>query len=158
MGQILFPGVISILAIYYGLIAQTYPSMSLEEGFGPGLFPTGIALVVAVLAAVECYRQFSLFRLVKKRSDSAGIQQFEAHSSEIYLSELLGAGFIIVTVIVTVFAIPFIGFIPASALTIFTLSTFMGTRPIWKSAAIALVTAAIIYLVFAKGFNVIFAF
>ncbi len=158
MGSVFFPGAIAIFAICYGLIAQTYPSMSLEEGFGPGLFPTGIAFVVAALSAIECYRQYSQLRLLKSRSEPVDSQQLEFEYGEISLAELLSTGIIIVTVIATVFAVPFIGFIPASSLTIFALSTFMGTRPIWKSAATALITATTIYLIFAKGFNVIFAF
>ena len=158
MGSILFPGAVTVFAIYYGWIAQTYPSMSLQEGFGPGLFPTGIAFVVAVLSAIECYRQYSLFRHLKRSSEPTGSQHIEIEQGEISLAELLSTGIIIVIVIATVFAIPIIGFVPASALTIFALSTFMGTRPIWKSASIALITATTIYLIFAKGFNVIFAF
>jgi len=51
-----------------------------------------------------------------------------------------------------------VGFIAAGAGLLLVLSVSMGMRPLWKSAAISALVAAGLFLVFNKGFDVVFAF
>lgn len=155
--SVLFPLAITFLAVAYGFAAYSFPWMGLQEGFGPGLFPGIIAGLIAVLAGVE----FIIQRTASRRASRAQTMPESQHLSaapDVEREDFTGAGIVIIAVIATVLAIPVIGFMPAGTALVFALSFVMGSRPLWKGLLIAVATSVSIYLIFAKGFNVIFAF
>lgn len=155
--RFLFPAFIALVAIGYGLMAREFPSMPLQEGFGPGLFPGLIAATLGVLAAVEAVSQFLAYRRAGQTAPVSGATA-ETPDRGVNLAELRAVVILVACVIATVWAIPLVGLIPAAAGLVFVLSTAMGTRPLWKSLLISVVTAVLVYVVFAKAFNVVFAF
>lgn len=156
IARIVFPFGIAILAVAYGLTAYGLPRMGLQEGFGPGLFPGLIACLVVTLALIEIVSRF-----VAYRKHQGAIPESEATTPDtdsINIQDFFNVAIIAGAVIATVIAIPLIGFVPAGTAIVFALSIVMGTRPIWKSLVIAFFTSGLVYLIFAKGFNVLFAF
>ncbi len=157
-GSVLFSGGILIAAIAFGVIALGFPWMSLQEGFGPGLFPILIAGAIGILALFEFLARFGDLRRSWRKAKAPSDAEISTLPIGVTGADLVSAAIVIVAVVATVLLIPVITFVPAGACLIFVLSLVMGTRPIWKCAAIAVFAAGTIYLIFAKGFNVIFAF
>lgn len=153
----LFPLAIFVLAVVYGLIAISFPRLDLQEGFGPGLFPSAIALIVAFLALWEILVQVGDYRH-QSRKEGDGLHRLGHSKPSLSFGDLTSAGMVILAVIATVLAIPLVGLAVAGTAMVFALSIVMGTRPLWKGFLIALVTTGAIYLTFAKGFKIIFAF
>lgn len=155
--RFLFPAFIVLVAIGYGIMARDFPNMPLQEGFGPGLFPGLIAATLGVLAALEAVSQLLAHRRLKQET-SAGTGTGDAEASGLTLAELRAVAILVTSVVATVWAIPRIGLVPAAAALVFVLSTAMGTRPLWKSLVVSVITAGVVYAVFAEAFNVVFAF
>lgn len=149
IGRIFFPFLLLLFALTYGVMAQRFPTMGLQEGFGPGLFPTIITSLIGFFALVEIVRQFAAYR---RETLSAGLDW------GISLREVANSLIIILCVVAAVLSIPLIGFIAASAILVLILSIVMGMRPLWKSAAISICLAIGLYFVFSEGFGVVFAF
>ena len=123
--------------------------MGLQEGFGPGFFPTIITLIVGLFALIEGARQIANYRRPgSDRSPNWSDGFRELTNSLIVASCVVGS----------VLSMPYIGFIPASAAMVLVLSIIMGLRPLWKSVAVSLLLSVGLYLVFSKGFGVVFAF
>lgn len=157
MISVLFPLAIFVLAVAYGLAAISFPRLGLQEGFGPGLFPSAIALIVAFLALWEILVQVGDYRH-QTGKEGVGLHRRGHPKPPMSFGDLISAGIVILAVIATVFAIPLVGLAVAGTAMVFALSIVMGTRPLWKGFLIALVTTVAIYLTFTKGFNIIFAF
>lgn len=155
--RFLFPAFIALVAVGYGLMARQFPAMPLQEGFGPGLFPGLIAAAVGVLATLEAASQFLTYRRLKQET-SGGKAAGEADIGGLTLAELRAVAILVAAVVATVWAIPRVGLVPAAAGLVFVLATAMGTRPLWKSLVMAVITASLVYVVFAEAFNVVFAF
>ena len=143
-GLILFPFFLLLAALAYGVAAQNFPDMGLQEGFGPGFFPTIIAAVTCLFSLVECARQL-------RRSEPDAAPGEAAHD---FLNGFILAG----CVVAAVLSMPFIGFVAASAALVLILSITMGLRPLWKSGLVSLLIAAALHLVFSQGFGVLFVF
>ncbi len=157
MTRILFPLAILALAATYGLVAFGFPQMGLQEGFGPGFFPNAIAIIVALLAVWEVLVRVGEYR--RRTAGAEGGPDLDDQAEPaLNISDLTSAAIVIAAVIATVIAIPIVGLVPAGTAMVFALSIVMGTRPLWKGLLIAVLTSGAIYLTFAKGFNVIFAF
>ena len=152
--RIAFPAVIALLAFMYGWIALSFPSMSLDEGFGPGLFPGVIAAIVGVLALAEVLIQ----SMSAYRSNSSGPAQSDIPLVSISLRELVATCLLVVLVVATVFAIRHVGFIPAASGLVFALSLAMGMRPIWVSALASIAIALSAHLIFSGLFGRVLAF
>ena len=154
---VLFPLAIAVLAVAYGIAAFGFPRMELQEGFGPGLFPGIIACLVALLALSETLAQVARHR---RRDSGSKISATGVSTSDrgLRLDDFTNAAIVTFAVIATVIAIPLIGFVPAGSAIVFALCILMGARPIWKGLVIAIATSGAIYLIFSKGFNVLFAF
>ena len=149
IGRIFFPFFLFFSAFTYGLVAQRFPTMGLQEGFGPGLFPTIITAIIGLFALIEGLRQIAEYRRSKSTEKADwGISLREATNSLI----------VIFCVVASVLSMPYVGFIPASAALVLVLSIVMGLRPLWKSAAVSLFLAVGLYLIFSEGFGVVFAF
>ena len=151
--RIIFPAVIALLAVMYGWIAQGYPSMSLEEGFGPGLFPAIIAAVVGALAVAEV-----IIQSVRATRSNEQFTGDDLPQVSISLREFVATCGLVLLVVATVIAIRHIGFIPAASALVFVLSTAMGVRPIWLSAAASAVLAFTAHLIFSGLFGLVLAF
>jgi hypothetical protein len=151
--RIAFPAVIALLAFMYGWIAQGFPSMSLDEGFGPGLFPGVIAAIVGVLALVEVMIQ----SMSAYRSNGDPALGDIPHVS-ISLRELAATCLLVALVVATVFAIRHIGFIAAASGLVFGLSLAMGMRPIWVSALSSIAVALSAHFIFSGLFGLVLAF
>lgn len=149
LGRIFFPFLLFLFALTYGLMAQGFPSMGLQEGFGPGLFPTIITSLIGFFALIEAARQIAAYRQTRST---------EGIDWGISLREVVNSLIIVLCVIATMLSMPFIGFIASSAILVLILSVVMGMRPLWKSAAVSLLLAIGLYFVFSEGFGVIFAF
>ena len=146
IGRIFFPGIILVSAGIYGIAAVGFPEMELQEGFGPGLFPKLIALVVAVLCVFEIMREVIAGRGQEKSPNDWGISSHEFVNSAI----------LVVAVVVALILMPHVGFVVAGTALVMFLSVIMGLRPLWKSlVASALITTGL-YGVFSEGFGVIF--
>ena len=145
-GLILFPLFLLLAALAYGVMAQDFPDMGLQEGFGPGFFPTIVAAIVCLFSLVECARQ-----LIERRSEPGVAPSGAARD---FLSSFILAG----CVGAAVLSMPFIGFVAASAALVLILSITMGMRPLWKSVLVSLLIAAALHLVFSQGFGVLFVF
>ena len=149
LGQIFFPFFLVLVALTYGLAAQRFPPMGLQEGFGPGFFPTIIMAVVGLFALMEGIRQIVDYRRLKSsRKADWGISFREFTNSLI----------VVFCVVAAVLSMPYIGFIPASAAIVLVLSIVMGLRPLWKCVAVSLLLAVGMYLIFSEAFGVVFAF
>lgn len=153
IARILFPAVVAALALAFALVAQSYPSMSLQQGFGPGLFPTILGVAVGALALLETAIQ--LRRYLRAGHDE-GVKQEE--EGGLALREAGAAALLVVSVVASILAIPHVGFIPAGAALVFVLSLAMGMRPVWRTALVSLAIAAAIDLVFTKAFGLVMAF
>lgn len=158
IGRIVFGCCLVVLAIAYGVVGDSYPAMGLQEGFGPGLFPVIIAGVVVVFAALETAQNGLIFRKIQKAPVDSGAAAVAGPASGVDGHEIVSSLVIAVAVVVAVLLMPVIGFIAASAALLLVLSVSMGMRPLWKSAAISVLVAASLFLVFNKGFDVVFAF
>jgi hypothetical protein len=151
--RIVFPAVIALLAFLYGWIAQGFPSMSLDEGFGPGLFPAFIAATVGVLAVAEVLIQsMSAYR---SNIDPA---QRDIPLLSISLRELVATCLLVALIVATVFAIRHVGFIPAASGLVFALSLAMGMRPVWLSALASIAVALSTHFIFSGVFGLVLAF
>ncbi len=149
IGRIFFPFFLFLVVIVYGVTAQGFPVMDLQEGFGPGFFPTIIMAIAGLFALIEGVRQIAEYRRLPKQEPSDwGISFREFTNSLIVIACVVGA----------VVSMPYVGFIPASAVMVLVLSIVMGLRPLWKSAVISLLLAVGLFLVFSEGFGVVFAF
>ncbi len=149
LGRIFFPFFLFFLALAYGLAAQNFPAMGLQEGFGPGFVPTIIMSIVGLFALIEGVRQYLEYRRTKATEGlDWGVSPREFSNSVIVIVSVVGA----------VLAMPHVGFIPASAAMVLVLSIVMGLRPLWKSISLSLLLAVGLYLVFSEGFGVVFAF
>jgi hypothetical protein len=157
MISVLFPLAIFVLAVAYGLTAIGFPRMGLQEGFGPAFFPSAIAVIVAFLALWETLVQVGDYRH-QTGKEGEGLHPLNHPKPPMSFGDLTSAGIVILAVIATVFAIPLVGLVAAGTAMVFALSIVMGTRPVWKCFLIALITTGAIYLAFAKGFKIIFAF
>lgn len=149
IGRIFFPFLLFAVALTYGFAAQKFPSMGLQEGFGPGLFPTIIASVICIFTLIEGIRQ--IFAFISRQpgvSINWGVTSREFFNSVI----------VVLCVVAAVIAMPYFGFVAASTALVFVLSMVMGLRPIWKSVAISFLIAGGLFLVFSEGFGVVFAF
>ncbi len=151
--RIVFPACIALLAFMYGWIAQGFPSMSLDEGFGPGLFPAFIAAIVGVLALAEVLIQ----------SKSASSTNNDPAPSDlprvsISLRELVATCLLVALVVATVFAIRHVGFVAAASGLVFALSLAMGMRPIWASALASIAIALSTHFIFSGLFGLVLAF
>lgn len=151
--RIIFPACIALLALLYGYIAQGYPSMSLEEGFGPGLFPTIVAAIVGALAVAEV-----IIQSVRATRSNAALSANDLPQVSISLRELVATCGLVLLVVATVFAIRYIGFIAAASALVFALSIAMGVRPIWLSAAASVMVAFTAHFIFSRLFGLVMAF
>ena len=117
--------------------------------------PFIIALVVAALASYEAWATIK-----QRRKDQISAKEFVSTETNPFLnrSDITSIMVIVATVTVTVLCIPYFGLFFSGTALVFTLALAMGTRPVWKSLVTALVTSSIVYLIFVKIFNVIFAF
>ena len=147
-----------MFAAAYGVWAQGFPMMGLEEGFGPGLFPTVIATIIFVFAAIDAARQFQAYR--RRGRGVAGRHPSAAGRSTLGVTrqEIASASILVAAIVATVLLMPYAGFVVASAGLVLVLTVAMGMRPLWKCAAVSALVAGGLYLVFAEGFGVIFAF
>jgi energy-converting hydrogenase Eha subunit C len=157
MIRVLFPLSILVLAVAYGLAAIGFSRMGLQEGFGPGFFPSAIAAIVALLALWEMLVRVGDYRRQTAKAGE-GSHRLDHPQPPLSFGDLTSAGIVSVAVVATVVAIPVVGRVGAGTAMVFALSIVMGTRPLWKGFLIALITTGAIYLAFAKGFKVIFAF
>ena len=149
LGRIFFPFSLFLLALAYGLAAQRFPAMGLQEGFGPGLFPTIITSIVGLFALVEGTRQVLRYRRTRAAAGADWGVGFREVSNSVI---------VVASVVAAVLAMPHVGFVPASAALVLVLSAVMGMRPLWKSVSLSLFLAAGLYLIFSEGFGVVFAF
>ena len=149
LGQIFFPFLLFLFAVTYGLMAQGFPAMGLEEGFGPGLFPTIITVLIGLFTLIEVVRQVIAYR---RKPSTEGLDW------GVSLREVVNSLIVAGCVVAAVSSMPYIGFIAASAILVLILSIVMGMRPLWKSAAVSVSLAIGLYFVFSEGFGVIFAF
>ncbi len=151
--RIIFPAVIALLAVMYGWIAQGFPSMSLDEGFGPGLFPAFIAATVGVLALAEV-----VIQSVSASRSNIDPTQRDIPLVSISLRELAATCLLVALIVATVFAIRYVGFIPAASGLVFALSLAMGMRPIWVSALSSIAVALSAHFIFSGLFGLVLAF
>lgn len=151
--RILFPAFIALLAIPYGLIAEGFPVVSLEEGFGPGLFPGIIAIIIGTLAGMEFVVQ-----TVKALSGSPRQPLDDLPRTSVTFRELLASVCLVGAIIAAVLSIRYIGFVAAGSALVFALSLAMGMRPVWLSAICAIAVAATVHLVFSGAFGLVLAF
>lgn len=152
IARIIFPATIALLALPYFLIAQAYPEMSLQEGFGPGFFPSIIAAVVGVLALVEALTQLLHYVRDRRRDNAPGA------TLGIEWREVWGAGLLVAAVVATVLAVPYTGFTVAACALVFVLSIAMGMRPVWLSALVSVLVGVSIHTIFAHIFGLVIAF
>ncbi len=146
IGRILFPSFLLLSAVAYGAAAQNFPHMDLQEGFGPGFFPSIVAAALCLLALAEAARR--LVEHLSERGDrpSGGRR------------DLLNASLLAGVVVAAVLSMPVVGFVPASTALVFCLSVAMGMRPLWKSALASLLVAVSVHFIFSRGFAVLFVF
>ena len=149
IGRIFFPFFLFLLALTYGLTAQNFPAMGLQEGFGPGFFPTIIMAIIGLFALIEGMRQIAEYRRLKSSQKADWGISFREFTNSLI---------VVFCVVAAVLSMPYIGFIPACAAMVLVLSIVMGLRPLWKSAAVSLLLAVGLYLIFSEAFGVVFAF
>jgi len=160
--NVLFICFVIALALGYGTLAIGYPSMTLQEGYGPGLFPLVIAGFLVALGAAEMIRQVSMAQSRRGVQPTDSQPTAQPGEDKIGLSpagrDTANILLLVASVVGAVSAIPYVGFVPATAPLVFVLAVLMGLRPVWVSAGVAIATSGIIYLVFSEAFGVIFAF
>lgn len=149
IGRIFFPSLLFFLALAYGLTAQRFPKMGLQEGFGPGFFPTIVTSMVGLFALIEAIRQVLEYRRTRAVAGADWGVSFREISSSVI---------VVASVVAAVLAMPYVGFILASAALVLVLFIAMGMRPLWKSIPLSLFFAIGLFLIFSEGFGVVFAF
>lgn len=158
IGRIVFGCCLVVVAIAYGVVGDGYPAMDLQEGFGPGLFPVITAGIVVIFAVLETAQNALILRKIQKAPVESGAAAAAGPPSGVDGREFVSSLVIAGAVAAAVLLMPLIGFIAAGAGLLMVLSASMGMRPLWKCAAISVVVAAGLFLVFNKGFDVVFAF
>lgn len=158
IGRILFPGAMILSALAYGVTARGFPSMDLQEGFGPGLFPIAVALMVALVAAVEMSRQVFAYRRFKEAPRTGADEESKESMPGVTAREAANSLILVAGVGGAVLLMPYVGFLVASMVLVLGLSLIMGTRPIWKCVLVSVIISVGFYVIFDMGFGVIFAF
>jgi len=158
IGRIVFGCCLVVAAAVYGIVGAGYPGMGLQEGFGPGLFPVIIAAIVAVFAALETAQNVMTLRKINKAPIEADAVALTGPAFGVNGGEVVSSAVLVVTVLAAVLMMNVVGFVAASAGLLLVLSAVMGMRPLWKSAAVSVLLAAGLFLIFSKGFDVVFAF
>lgn len=151
--RILFPAVIALLAVTFGWIAYGLPSMSLNEGFGPGLFPMVLGAIIAMLAVAEVVVQS-----IKARRSNIEVPDQTDPQLSISLREAGATCLLVALIVGAVVAVRHIGFVPAASGLVFALSLAMGMRPIWMTALASIAVALFAHLIFSEVFGLVLAF
>lgn len=148
--RVAIPIVVICVSFSYWQIAQSFPRMSLQAGYGPSFFPTIIAGFVILMASVELASVAAKW-LITRTPVADGPAEGATFGADLLAASLLAIGVAAYTLLT-----PQIGFIAAAATMLFGLSVLMGLRPLWQSGVFSIFASTSLYVIFHKFFGVSF--